>query len=130
VDPKDEAKLVQAFLDDMKHGLHLAMMLEAYELVKRFKRIQKAADAVLDIAATASPGITLSNSTPKWKDAVGWFFKEWNGTLSGRFPPLMRDTHRSLQEHTRKLHKVLTPMGIRPGQPTNWLYGWAGRRKP
>jgi len=128
---RDELKLVRAFLDDMKHGLHLAEMLDARDLVKVFKRIQKEANAVLDIADKARPGITLSNGTLKWKGAVLRFRKEWDSLFDYAWQ--ISDGGTSGKAYNR-IPEVLTPLGLRPkhrsGFDAGWFYDWVGRRQP
>ena len=131
---QEDIKLIQAFLDQMPHGIHLADALGKTELLKVFEEIHAEANTLLrlweerDPYRGPPPGTLSFKQMKDWKRGFHNIRNLLRDDLWGNYIKY-EDVVRAVQPVYNKLIDAFNPMGLNPNNE-DWLYEWVGRDQP
>ena len=128
-DDEIDVKLIQAFLDQMPHGIHLTDSLGRTELLKVFEEIHAEANGLLEMweNKTYSDQISFSN-LHHWKKHFQKLRSLLRDDLWENYIEFDEVVHAVVPIYDR-LVNAINPYKLNKGH-TDWFYEWVGRDQP
>ena len=131
---QEDIKLIQAFLDQMLHGIHLADALGKTELLKVFEEIHAEANGLLemwegrDVNFGPPPGQISFSNVKHWKkhfQKIRELLRDdlWVKELG------LENWERSVAPVYDRLVDTINPFKLNKDY-ADWFYEWVGRDQP
>ena len=131
---QEDIKLIQAFLDQMSHGIHLADALGKTELLKVFEEIHAEANGLLemwegrDVNLGPPPGQISFSNVKHWKKHFQKIRSLLRDDLWGNYIKFDEVVHAVVPVYDR-LVDTINPFRLNK-EYADWFYEWVGRDQP